>query len=497
MNELGRKEFIRKTAMALAGVAVAPKFSFGKSVLSGLPKAEALPARGNESINEFGIVDLHCHPSLKMHLWDKKIWKHSSPSPGINPVSMTYTVDELASGYVKGFLATHHLVEAALTRESGLLKKLFPLIKRWFSDLADKVEHDDFSNFTQINGIIDLFEKQIDLANQKQNKVQFLIAKDFSQFERALSESKIPIAHAIEGAHALGRNFPTTRKKNQEARQTQQVKAEECCGNMTLPNPDWYIRNLEALKARGVCLMSLGHFFRNDLVFPVEGISPDAKELIDMYWTYTPDQNFPLKEIGKIVVRKMLDIGMIVDLTHSTPAARKDVFDLNRKRVAEGKRMRPLTFTHTGAKYIFEKYEVCNQNLYDNYKFYDVCDEEIDWICECEGTIGIIPENFWLIGCSANLNKNEKEKYKNGIDYVVETIQYINSKTRTKKYDNISIGTDFDGLADAPKDLYKPSQLRALIEALRCQKICDDYIRKITSENALRLLRCGWGNPHC
>src|SRR6266850_1949411 len=233
MNKLGRSEFIRTTAMALAGVTVVPKFSLGKDISSALPKAETLPARGKEAINDFGIVDLHCHPSLKMYLWDKKIWKHSSPSPGINPVSMQYTVDELATGYVKGFLATHHLLEAALTRESGTLKKLFPLIKRWFSDLADKVEHEDYSNFTQINKIINLFETQIELANQKQNKVQFFIAKDFSQFERALSESKIPIAHAIEGAHALGRNFPITRERNQVPRERKQVKGEECCGNMT------------------------------------------------------------------------------------------------------------------------------------------------------------------------------------------------------------------------------------------------------------------------
>jgi microsomal dipeptidase-like Zn-dependent dipeptidase len=356
-----------------------------------------------------------------------------------------------------------------------------------FVDLADKVEHDDESNFTQINSMIDILEEQIDLANKKQNRVQFEIAKDFSHFKRAISESKIPIAHAIEGAHALGRNFPTTRRRNQAPRERQIGGQQDC--DTSLPNPDRYMRNLEALRDRGVCLMSLGHFFRNDLVLPVEGISPDAKETIEMYGTYTTDQDFPLKEIGRIVVQKMLDIGIIVDLTHSTPAARKEVFKLNEERPKEGKKMRPLTFTHTGARHIFEKYEGCNRNAYDNYKFYDACDEEIDWICECEGTIGVIPENFWLIGCDPTLNKNE---YKNGSDYIVETIEYINRKTRTKEYDNISIGTDFDGLADAPNDLYKPSQLHKLIERLRSAGISDPHIRKITSENALRLLRYGW-----
>jgi len=488
MSKLGRADFIKATVITLAGATVAPRLSFGRNVLSDFTNAE-FAVRETEPINYFGIVDLHCHPSLKMYLWNKKIWKHSHASRGMNLVAMQYTVDELASGNVKGFLATHYLVEAALTRESALLKNLLPWIKRFGLGLADKVEHEDYRNIDQIHGMMDLLESQIKTANQKQDKVQFVIARNFAEFEQALRQSKIPLAHAIEGSHALGRNFPLTRKRNEEPRQTKpQNDQEECVVPL---DPNAYLRNLEDLRNRGVCLMSLSHFFRNDLVFPIEGISPDGKNMLKFYWTYTPDQDLPLTDIGKIVVSKMLDFGMIVDLTHSTPRARKDVFELNRKRRDEGKKMRPLTFTHTGAKQIFEKYEVCNQNAYDNYKFYDACDEEIDWICECDGTIGIIPENFWLIGCDPALNHGE---YKNGIDYMVETIEYINKRTRTKNYENISIGTDFDGLADAPKDLYKPSQLNKLTDVLRA-KIGDDNTRKITSENALRLLRYGWGNP--
>ncbi|HXT63888.1 MAG TPA: membrane dipeptidase [Pyrinomonadaceae bacterium] len=483
MNKLGRGEFITTIALALAGVTLLPRFSMGKNIFAGLPSAQTILP-----VNEFGIVDLHCHPSLKMYLWNKKIWKRYHPSSGTNPFPLQYTVDELASGYVKGLLVAHYLVEAALTRESAVLKKLFPLIKRFCSGLAGKVEHEDYSNFTQINLMIDTLETQIHLANEKQDQVKFVIARDFSEFERALSQSRIPIAHAIEGAHALGRNFPLTRNGYQARSQKGLVNDQE--------NPDWYLRNLEALKARGVCLMTIAHIFQNDLAFPVEGISPDEKHKIRMAWTYTPEKNFPLRDIGKIVVQKMLDIGMVVDLTHMTPAGREDVFRLNKKREAEGKTMRPLTFTHAGAQYIFEKYDAqYNHNAYDYYKFYDASDEEIDSICQCGGTIGIIPENFWLIGCDTNLNRNEKDKFKNGIDYIVETIEYINSRTATRNYDNISIGTDFDGFADAPNDLYKPSQLPRLIEAMRGKGISEENIKKITSGNALRLLRNGWGNP--
>lgn len=470
--------------MAVASTTVVKKLSLGNIFSGATGLKKPIPPHVMEGIDDFGILDLHCHPSLKMYLWNTKIWKRYHPSAGANPLALQYTIDELASGYVKGLLVAHYLVEAALERESAVLKRLFPFIKRLCSGLADKVEHEDFSNFTQINVMIDLLETQIHLANQKQDRLEFVIARNFSEFEQALSQSKIPVAHAVEGAHALGRSFPLTQKGKQARREYMKLNDQE--------KADLYLRNLEALSARGVCLMTIAHIFRNDLVFPVEGISPDTKRVIRMDWEYTPKDDFPLTEIGKTVVNKMFDLGMIVDLTHSTPAARKDVFDLNRSRVAAGKRMRPLTFTHTGAQKIFEKYEDCNRNAYDNYKFYDASDEQIDWICECNGTIGIIPENFWLIGCDTGLNKNEKEKYQNGIDYMVETIQYVNSRTRTKDYDNISIGTDFDGFADAPRDLYKPSQMHTLIERLRRAGISDSRIRRITSENALRLLRYGW-----
>src|SRR5689334_3052065 len=99
--QIGRKEFIHKTAIALAAATVAPT-----SLLS--TTTERPP------INDLGIVDLHCHPSLKMYLWNKKLWKKYHPSAGANPFPLQYTVDQLNTGYVKGLLVAHYLVEAAL-----------------------------------------------------------------------------------------------------------------------------------------------------------------------------------------------------------------------------------------------------------------------------------------------------------------------------------------------------------------------------------------------
>ena len=77
-----------------------------------------------------------------------------------------------------------------------------------------------------------------------------------------------------------------------------------------------------------------------------------------MIWNYDQVKyNFPLKKVGREVVREMLRIGVIVDISHTTPKTRDEVFEINRhhneQRVKEGKTPRPLVFSHVGAQHIF------------------------------------------------------------------------------------------------------------------------------------------------
>jgi microsomal dipeptidase-like Zn-dependent dipeptidase len=248
-----------------------------------------------------------------------------------------------------------------------------------------------------------------------------------------------------------------------------------------------YIKSLEKLKDKGVCLITLAHLFPNDIASCVEGIAPDAKKGIKMSWAYedTPAYNLPLTKAGEDVVDWMLRKGMIIDLTHSTPAVRAGVFERNQRY------QRPLVFTHTGAEAIFTKHD---GGKFPNFRYYCVSDEEIAQICACDGTIGVIPEVFWLAGGDTHLRCQglPPKLFRNGIPYMIETIQYINSRTPTQDYSHISIGTDFDGYSDEPQDLYQASQLDGLIQALRAEGISDESVRKIMSGNALRVLEKGW-----
>ncbi len=475
------------------GSAVLPKWLSGRNLDLQAPALAAFPDPDTQLYepNEFAIVDLHCHPSLKMYLWGRKLWRRHTPGLGINATDLQDDMKQLISGsipdqpgqgFVQGIVVAHYLPEAAVKEQWDTLKKIYPWIARLFRHFADKLEHGDWTNIDQINQMIDQMETQVSIANNKKCFKPFVIARSYKEFIGAIEQKRIPIAHAIEGAHALGRDQSASVDKGRKR------KPEK--GKMKVSGRDdsyQYIRNLEALKARGVCMMTLAHLFANDIAYCVEGISPDEKKSIGMKWYYTSEEDLKLTTVGVKVVEWMLDNGMIIDLTHSTPAIRGQIFEMNSNRAVQ----RPIVFTHTGSQDKFNQYD---KGKYPNFSFYCVSQEEITSICKCKGTIGVIPEVFWLAGGDTHLRCNglQPKEFRNGIPYMVETIKYINSMTDEKDYSNVSIGTDFDGFADDPQDLYEATQLDALIKALLLAGINDECVKKITSGNALRVLENGW-----
>lgn len=516
MENLKRKEFLKKATLLTIATALIPDFLLATS----RPKKTGLfePVATNmDDPGDYRIVDLHCHPSLKMYLWSQHLWKCHLPGPGANEVQMQDDLRQLGYGNLKGLVVAHYLVEAATKRDWNLLKGLFPWINRLLHGLADKIEHEDASNFTQINIMMDLLESQVHEVNQRQNTLKLVIARSYSEFLAAsLVKGQVAIAHAIEGGHALGRNFPISDTREQQFRDKPGKQHKMITFEKREDPSFYYLRNLEALYNRGVCMITLAHIFKNDLAHPVEGISEDEKKTLGMDWHYdTAKDNCDLSAIGVAVAKRMLELGMVIDLTHSTPAARKNIFEItaqvNEERVKQFdwvpdpanpgskikqfKHKRPLTFTHVGSQEIFTKYN--HVDALQAYKFYDLDDFEIDQICETEGVIGIIPENFWLTGADKKISGNgiEPGDYRYGINYIIDTMISINSKTRKKDFSNIAIGTDFDGFADAPNDLYVPKQLAALIDAIRkIPGITSHQVLAITSGNANRLLAWGWGD---
>ena len=79
---------------------------------------------------------------------------------------MQHDVEEFSAGNVRGIIATLYLVEIGIEKYWGTAKFFWLLVKHWLFPLADKIEHGNFSNFSQINIMIDTLESQIHIANK-------------------------------------------------------------------------------------------------------------------------------------------------------------------------------------------------------------------------------------------------------------------------------------------------------------------------------------------
>lgn len=559
MNNNDRRDFLRKIGILALGTAIMPRTLIaGNGPMTPAGNiGDAMNFKLHPLDESMRVIDLHSHPSLKIYLLDKKFWEKHYPSRGDNMFQVEVDTRGMDSNCVKGLITTHYLIEKDVVKDSDRLKIVYKLLRK--SELAAKMEHEDLTNFSQVCQMMDDLESQIKISNETYYFAEkIVIARNIEEFKIAIDRGQIPFAHAIEGAHAVGRlepNSPAKRvaynlredmykntgKRNVEEYTTQEVGDIEDKYKNALSAPEYNIitkpgeaketfkglyhhlkdeaaaivmKNLETLKMRGVCLITLSHFFKNDLIIhPAEGLAKNEEDLMKMDPQYSsaaekksledekPGKPSPyrLTSFGHDVVTKMLDLGIIVDLTHTNPLARRDVLELVAAYNLDPKNKikRPVVFSHSGVKHVYDELG----GLYPDSGYYSPMDasntlypgdDEIEAIKNCNGVIGVIPEVFWLKGSDTILEKGKRKKdFLYGIDYMIETINYINDKSGGK-YDHVAIGTDFDGLADEPEDLYIYNHLSRLTDEMSKKGIKDEYIKKIMNGNALRILQNGW-----
>jgi len=159
------------------------------------------------------------------------------------------------------------------------------------------------------------------------------------------------------------------------------------------------------------------------------------------------------------VIEEMLRLGMLIDLTHCTPKARRQAYEICGTR-------RPHMFSHVGV-----------QPLADDPM--SPTEDEIRHIASTGGVIAVIFMNSWL----------GEHQSKDGLDAIVATIGAISD---TGGIDSVAIGSDFDGFTDPPDDLKDISQMPRLTNALLRAGFGDAEIEKILGLNMERVLRDGW-----
>jgi membrane dipeptidase len=360
------------------------------------------------------IIDLHAHPSLKVTLLKRVLTAHYAASRTFNPFSIRTDFNKLEEGGVDVLLSTIYAPEEEIIGDCVYLQILRYLMPFTYHKL--------FSNghFDVTIEMMNIMEAQV----QQSPKVQ--MAKSVKELDDILNQHDgrpIAIIHSIEGAHSL----------------------------------DGKLENLEEFHNRGVAYLTLAHFYPNKVVNPVFPYPEFALKF--GCFESERDLTLGLTDFGMQVIEKIIELGMIPDISHCTPPARQQIFDIIGNQI-------PIIASHVGA------YEI-------NPSPYNLKDWEIKRIASSGGLIGVIFMNYWLMPHETN----------QGLNFIARTIEHI---VNVGGIDHVGIGTDFDGFTDPPDDVKDASRLPVVTQRLLAEGYKQEQIEKIMGLNALRVLRAGW-----
>jgi membrane dipeptidase len=242
------------------------------------------------------------------------------------------------------------------------------------------------------------------------------------------------------------------------------------------------IDNLQILYNRGVRYLGLTWNTSNE-------IAVSAKD------EYEKSIKSGLTEFGKNVVKKMNEIGMIIDVSHLSESAFWDVVSLSTS---------PIIASHSNC-----------YTLAPHYR--NLTDDQIKAIANSGGYIGI---NFYYKFIVPNANQNEitniQSKFKNysnklddsdliafneqryefmlnnssnagvSIDKLIDHIDYI---VKLAGIDYVGLGSDFDGSITTVNELYDATCYPVLTKKLSERGYKDDEIKKILGGNFIRVFK--------
>jgi membrane dipeptidase len=374
--------------------------------------------------DEATLVDLHAHPSLKASLFYRSLGQRIYPSPrAFDPFAVRTNFPRLHEGGVDVLLSAIYAPEIGITNSAPPLKLLKYITPRLWHDVYGR------GYFTVANEMMDVIEKQAQSARGEKTGVQLArFAHSLVELEAILKQPgpnrPVALIHSIEGGHTL----------------------------------EGKLSNLDAFFRRGVAYMTLAHFFPNEIVSPT---FPWPEHLQQFNWFQDErDLTRGLTPFGEKVVEHMVELGMLIDIAHCTPPARKRIYDIVGKRA-------PLIASHVGAFDI-------------NPDPYNLKDWEMKKIAEGGGVIGVIFMNYWLM-------PRESSRGLNVISQTLRTFFNVAGE------DHVGLGTDFDGFTEPPSDLLNAAQLPRLTQRLLAEGFTATQVKKILGDNAMRVLRQGWG----
>jgi membrane dipeptidase len=246
--------------------------------------------------------------------------------------------------------------------------------------------------------------------------------------------------------------------------------------------------------------MEGGHSINNSLT-----VLRQFYELGARYMTLTHSQNTDwadsatdkpqhngLTDFGKEVVREMNRIGMLVDLSHVSPATMHDAFDVSEA---------PVIFSHSSAysvtrhlrnvpddvlKRLPENGGVVMVTFVPSFvsedvrRFANAEDRERERLMREHGG------NQWVVDRLINVRRESNPPPRATLAQVADHIDHIRDLIGV---DHIGIGSDFDGIRTTPKGLEDVSKFPNLFAELLQRGYSEEDLKKIAGLNVLRVLR--------
>ncbi len=190
-----------------------------------------------------------------------------------------------------------------------------------------------------------------------------------------------------------------------------------------------HLENLDDFYQAGVRMIGLTHFFDNELGGSAHGIEKGG-----------------LTDFGRKAVKRMEELGIIIDLAHASPKLFADVMAVAK---------RPVVVSHTGVK------GTCNN-------IRNLSDSQLRQVAENGGLVGIA--QFKAATCGNNAAAQAKA---------------IAHAVSVAGIDHVALGSDWDG---AVKAHYDVTGLPLLVEELLRLGFTEGEIRKVMGENVKNFL---------
>ena len=213
---------------------------------------------------------------------------------------------------------------------------------------------------------------------------------------------------------------------------------------------DGILSNVDYFYARGVRMICLNWNFYNGIGNPnfIMSEKPDFT---------VPNTLKGLTPFGIDVVKRMEQLGMIIDVSHLSDKGFWDVYNNTTK---------PFIASHSNSR------SVCNhvRNLTD------------EMIKALSGRGGVLGLNF----CTAFINENEK------ITYVKDIVKHALHIIEVGGIDCLALGTDFDGIGRTT-EIDNAAEMQKLYLEFKNVGLSDSDIEKIFYKNFLRVFKevCG------